>query len=75
MEARLNLARFRPFSLDYRSRYSLDRHGFLEHLYSLEYRKQCWSVALMYRHRPGNDELQVGFTLYGLGTPGTFNIL
>jgi LPS-assembly protein len=74
-EGRLTLALLRPFTLSYLSRYSLDGHHFLEQYYTLEYRKQCWSVLLTYRHRPDNDELQVGFTLYGIGTPGVVKIL
>lgn len=74
-EGRMKLALFRPFSFEYRSRYSFEDHVSLEQLYSLEYRRQCWSIILTYRHRPGNDDVQLGFTLYGLGSPGSFSIL
>jgi LPS-assembly protein len=75
LEAHCNLLALRPWVLGYRSRYSLDRHGHLEQFFSLEYRKQCWSILATYRHRLDDDELQVGFTLYGIGSLGTVSLL
>ena len=57
-------------------RYSFDKGGFLESRYSLEYKRQCWSVVLSYTDRPGtaeiphNREFTVNFSLAGLGALG-----
>jgi len=59
-----------PFNLSAMGRYSFDKPGFLETLYSVEYRQQCWSFNLTYRERPDNNELTFNFTLAGLGPLG-----
>jgi LPS-assembly protein len=75
LEGRFTLASLRPFTFGYRSRYSFDSHSYLEHYLSVEYRRQCWGIILTYRHRHDDDEVQLGFSLSGLGSPGTFTIL
>lgn len=66
MEARLSTKLLKPWTFGYTSRYSFDRHGFLESVYSVEYKHQCWSVNLSYRDRPGSTSFHVGFNLVGL---------
>jgi len=48
-------------------RYSFDKGGFLESRYSLEYKRQCWSIIAAYADRPGNRSFTVSFTLAGIG--------
>ena len=61
---------------DLLGRYSLDKGGFLESRYAIEYRRQCWSVTFAYIDRvgtrtiPDNQEFTVNFTLAGLGGLG-----
>lgn len=68
IEGRVAYADFRPYLLTAAARYSFDRPGFLETLYSLEYKHQCWGLLLSYRDRLDNKELTVTFSLSGLGT-------
>jgi LPS-assembly protein len=70
LEGRFTLMELRPFTLSALGRYSFDKPGFLETLYSVEYQHQCWSFNLTYRERPGNNELTFNFTLAGLGPLG-----
>lgn len=70
MEGKVALSLVKPFNFNYTSRYSFDRGGFLESYYSLEYKRQCWSVALSYRDRQDNREIAVSFTLAGVGAIG-----
>lgn len=61
---------------DLLGRYSMDKGGFLESRYAIEYRRQCWSVTLAYTDRvgsrnvPSNQEFTVNFALAGLGGLG-----
>jgi len=48
-------------------RYSFDKGGFLESRYSLEYKRQCWSIIASYSDRPDNKAFTVNFTLAGIG--------
>ena len=66
MEARLSTKLLKPWTFGYTSRYSFDRHDFLESVYSVEYKHQCWNVNLSYRDRPGSTSFHVGFNLVGL---------
>lgn len=70
LEASFTLKELNPFTLSAMGRYSFDEPGFLETLYSIEYRQQCWSINLAYRERPDNNELTFSFTLAGLGAIG-----
>ena len=71
LEASFTLKELNPFTLSAMGRYSYDKPGFLESLYSIEYRQQCWSLNLTYRERPdNNNELTFNFTLAGLGQTG-----
>lgn len=70
IEGRVTIADLQPFTMSAAGRYSFDRPGFLETLYSFEYRHQCWSFNLTYRDRPDNSELTFNFTLAGLGVIG-----
>ncbi|BCS52982.1 LPS-assembly protein LptD [Geobacter sp. SVR] len=57
---------FKPWTLGYTARYSFDRSQFLEAVYSVEYRHQCWTVSLAYHDRPGNQSVTFNFNLAGL---------
>lgn len=70
LEGRLGLTLVKPFVFNYTPRYSFDKGAFLESLYVLVYRQQCWSLDFSYRDRPGNREFLVSFTLSGLGSFG-----
>lgn len=65
-EGRLSTKIFRPWTFGYISRYSFDRGGFLEAVYSAEYRHKCWSVNLALHDRLGNHSFTVNFNLAGL---------
>lgn len=70
LEGRFTVTELNPFTLSAMGRYSLDKPGFLETLYSVEYKQQCWSFNVTYRERPDNNELTFNFTLAGLGPIG-----
>ncbi len=67
IEGKATYADFKPYLMSASARYSFDRPGFLETLYSLEYKHQCWSLLLAYRDRIDNKEFTVTFGLSGLG--------
>ena len=69
-EGRLGLSLVKPFDFHYTGRYSFDKGGFLESYYTLEYKRQCWSVTFSYRDRPDNREFLVSFNLTGIGSLG-----
>jgi LPS-assembly protein len=66
LEAHLATKRFKPWNFGYTTRYSFDKSGFLESVYSVEYQHQCWSVELAVHHRSGNPSFTIGFNLAGL---------
>ncbi len=70
LEGRFSYVDLQPFSFSAMGRYSFDKPGFLETLYSIDYKHQCWSFNVTYRDRPDNKELTFGFTLAGLGPIG-----
>ena len=79
LEGRFTLVELQPFTLSALGRYSFDKPGFLETLYSVEYKHQCWSLNVTYRERltnndrggqSTNNELTFNFTLAGLGPLG-----
>jgi LPS-assembly protein len=67
IEGKATYADFRPYTFSASGRYSFDRPGFLETLYSLEYKHQCWGIVLSYRDRIDNKEFSFTFNLSGLG--------
>lgn len=71
LEGRAAIAMVKPFLFSYTGRYSFDRKDFLESLYALEYRHQCWSVTFSYRDRLDNREFFINFTLAGIGSLGS----
>jgi LPS-assembly protein len=71
LEARLSTKLFKPWTFGYTTRYSFDRPGFLESVYSVEYRHQCWSVILAVHDRVGNPSFSFNFNLAGLTTAST----
>lgn len=67
LEGKLATKYFTPWTLGYTTRYSFDRPGFLESVYSVEYRQKCWSVNVSLSDRPGNHfSFRFGFNLEGL---------
>ena len=70
LEGKATLSLAKPFVFNYNLRYSFDKGGFLESLYSVEYKRQCWSVTLSYRDRQDDREFLVSFTLAGVGALG-----
>jgi len=63
---------FKPFTVTATGRYSFDRPGFLETLYSLAYKGQCWAVIFSYQDRLDDKVFSVTVNLSGLGN---FNLL
>jgi LPS-assembly protein len=55
------------FSATLLGRYSIDKGGFLESRYALEYKRQCWGIIAAYSDRPDNKSFTVNFTLAGIG--------
>jgi LPS-assembly protein len=70
MQGKATLSLAKPFVFNYNLRYSFDKGGFLESLYSVEYKRQCWSVTFSYRDRQDDREFLVNFTLAGIGSLG-----
>jgi LPS-assembly protein len=70
MEGKVGFTLVKPFTFQYTGRYSFDLGDFLESLYSIEYRHQCWSIAFTYRERPEDRAFLVNFTLSGVGSVG-----
>lgn len=68
LEGKATYADFRPYLFSASARYSFDRPGFLETLYAVEYKHQCWGLQLSYRDRIDNKELTLTFSLSGLGS-------
>ncbi|KAB0670531.1 LPS-assembly protein LptD [Oryzomonas sagensis] len=69
LEGKLATKYFTPWTLGYTTRYSFDRPGFLESVYSVEYRQKCWSVNVSIGDRPGSHfSFHFGFNLEGLMT-------
>lgn len=67
LETRLETTWFSPWAFGYTSRYSFDKPGFLESIYSVEYRHACWGINLSLRDRPGKGpSFHVDFNLAGL---------
>lgn len=71
LEAGATLALTSPIFFYYTTRYSFDKHGFLESNYNIEYRHQCWSVIVGYQERSNNRTWTVNFNLAGLFGIGT----
>jgi LPS-assembly protein len=69
-EGRLGLSIVKPFDFHYTGRHSFDKGAFLESYYTLEYKRQCWSVVFSYRDRPDEREFLVSFNLMGIGALG-----
>ncbi|HEX9023643.1 MAG TPA: LPS assembly protein LptD [Geobacteraceae bacterium] len=72
LEGNLTLDLVKPFIFTALGRYSLNKGGFLESSYSLEYRHQCWGVNFTYHDRPvlGDHAFTINFTLAGIGPVG-----
>lgn len=70
LEGRLSTKMFTPWTLGFTTRYSFDRGGFLESVYSAEYRHQCWSVVMALHDRVGSQSFTVNFNLAGLTDSG-----
>jgi LPS-assembly protein len=67
MEGKLATKFFKPWVLGYAARYSFDRPGFLDSVYTVEYHQKCWSIVSSIDDRPGSHfSFHVNFTLEGL---------
>jgi len=67
LEGKLTTKFFNPWTLGYTTRYSFDRPGFLESVYSVEYRQKCWSITSSIADRPGSHfSFHISFNLEGL---------
>jgi len=71
LEGGATIALTNPVYLNYTTRYSFDKHDFLESYYTVEYRHQCWSVIAGYRDRPNDKSWTINFNLAGLFSIGT----
>lgn len=69
LEGRLGVTLVKPFVFNYTARYSFDKPGFLEALYSLEFKQQCWGITFTYHDRPvlGDHAWTLSFNLAGIG--------
>jgi LPS-assembly protein len=72
LEGSLGVALVKPFVFHYTGRYAVDTGTFLESYYTLEYKRQCWSVTFSYRDllAQGVREFFVSFNLMGIGALG-----
>ncbi len=68
IEGKVTYSDLKPYTFSAAGRYSFDRPGFLETLYSVEYKHQCWGLSFSYRDRIDNREFALSFNLSGLGT-------
>ncbi len=75
MQARLSTKMFKPWTFGYMTRYSFDKGGFLETVYSTEYRHQCWSIIAAFHDRAGNPSFTFSFNLMGLSTSSTTPVI
>jgi LPS-assembly protein len=67
MEGKLATKFFKPWVLGYAARYSFDRPGFLESVYTVEYHQKCWSIVSSIGDRPGDPfSFHISFVLEGL---------
>lgn len=66
MEAQLSTKLVKPWTFGYSTRYSFDRPGALETVYSAGYTQKCWSINVSIIDRPGNTSFRVNFDLAGL---------
>lgn len=71
LEARLSTKLLKPWTFGYTTRYSFDRPGFLESVYTVEYRHQCWSVIVAVQDRNGSITPSFSLNLAGLTTSST----
>ena len=67
IEGKAAYADLKPYIFSASARYSFDRPGFLETLYAVEYKHQCWSLLFSYRDRIDNKDFSLTLTLSGLG--------
>jgi len=70
LEGHLTTKLLIPWTFGYATRYSFDRPGFLESVYTVGYRQKCWSINFALNERPGNTSFHVNFTLEGLTSGG-----
>ena len=66
LETRLATKMVKPWTFGYATRYSFDRPGFLESVYSVEFQQKCWSANVSLVDRPGNTSFHINFNLAGL---------
>lgn len=59
-------------NLSYDARYSIMEHSYLENIYAIDYRHQCWSLQFSYSERPEEKKYYAVFNLSGIGTVAKF---
>ena len=59
MSGTISSADFKPYIFSSSGRYSFDRPGFLEKIYTMEYKHQCWGVMLSYRDNTNDKDFYV----------------
>lgn len=72
LSGRVELSWLDPIYLGYLQRYDFREEANLEQVVDLEYRSQCWSLALVYRDRLEDSEYLVTFSLSGIGQLARF---
>jgi len=66
LEGRLSTKMIRPWTFGYTTRYSFDRPGILESVYSIDYQQKCWGINVALIDRPGSTSFHFNFTLAGV---------
>lgn len=61
-------ADYKPYIFSFTGRYAFDRPGFLEKIYTMEYKHQCWGVVLSYTDNTNDKVFLFKFSLSGLGS-------
>jgi LPS-assembly protein len=54
--------------ISYDGRYSIMEDRYLENIYAIDYRHQCWGIQLSYSERPEEKRYLLVFNLSGMGT-------
>lgn len=67
ISARILLPVVEQVNFSYQTRLTMEENRFLEHLATVEYLGQCWSISFTYHERPNDEEYLVNFNLAGLG--------
>lgn len=72
LSGEVELAWFDPIYMKYLQRYDFQDQQNLEQAFKLEYRAQCWNLALVVRDRLEDSEYLLTFSLSGIGQLARF---